>query len=605
VARTVEDIDNRLEYLKEIQLIKERKRMEELEYLFKHALAQEAAYESLLVQRRKELHKSVADSIEKVFNERLHEFYGILSYHYINAEDWDKAEEYMLKAGEEALKSSASSEALHYYQRAIELYIKKHGDDVDNKKLAEMEENIGYAFLNKGFFVDAVDYFDRTAIHRGEKIYSSLFFIIPKLALSFISILLHLYLPSITKKKIPTDEDDRMMRRTFKIATALIVVDIKRCLLENMEAVTQAFKYDISKSQGCFNILAGGGALFINSGISVSMARKFMDYLWKNVSGEPPDVLLYVYRITELFYNCYSGHWQGKIDESSVNEALRAGDFMIATSQLLYLGYEKIELGNFTGCETIIEKLHQIYEEYNFEHAGSDVFLLKSKSSMKKRELYDAQTYADQSVMQANKTRWPGRAVECLGIKARIEILSENLGGARETIEEAEKLVRQVGKESMLIDWYCAHVMGMFLYDLTMLEKAILMDNRNDVERFRKATLRIGKVALSYTKKKLATERTESFRLMGTYYWLINKQKKALTWWSRSIQEGERLGAKIELSRTYFEVGKRLLEANSKFKELDGMTAEDYLEKARVMFEEMDLQWDLDELEKVRAYRYH
>jgi hypothetical protein len=48
------------------------------------------------------------------------------------------------------------------------------------------------------------------------------------------------------------------------------------------------------------------------------------------------------------------------------------------------------------------------------------------------------------------------------------------------------------------------------------------------------------------------------------------------------------------------EVGKRLLEPKSKYKELDGIKAEDCLEKARVMFEEMDLQWDLDELEKLK-----
>jgi len=38
---------------------------------------------------------------------------------------------------------------------------------------------------------------------------------------------------------------------------------------------------------------------------------------------------------------------------------------------------------------------------------------------------------------------------------------------------------------------------------------------------------------------------------------------------------------------------------NSKYKDLKGITAEEYLKKARNMFEEMDLQWDLDELEKV------
>jgi len=57
------------------------------------------------------------------------------------------------------------------------------------------------------------------------------------------------------------------------------------------------------------------------------------------------------------------------------------------------------------------------------------------------------------------------------------------------------------------------------------------------------------------------------------------------------------------LSRTYFEVGKRLLEPRSKYKNLNGITAEEYLEKARTLFEEMDLQWDLDELDKVMAAR--
>jgi len=52
--------------------------------------------------------------------------------------------------------------------------------------------------------------------------------------------------------------------------------------------------------------------------------------------------------------------------------------------------------------------------------------------------------------------------------------------------------------------------------------------------------------------------------------------------------------------RSWLEIGKRLLEPKSKYKELDGIKAWDYLEKARGMFEEMDLQWDLDELEKLK-----
>jgi len=86
---------------------------------------------------------------------------------------------------------------------------------------------------------------------------------------------------------------------------------------------------------------------------------------------------------------------------------------------------------------------------------------------------------------------------------------------------------------------------------------------------------------------------------MGLYYWLIKNQKKALKWWNRSIKEGERLGARIELSRTYFEVGKRLLESGSDYKQLNGIKAEEYLERARILFEDMDLQWDLDEWNRI------
>ena len=56
---------------------------------------------------------------------------------------------------------------------------------------------------------------------------------------------------------------------------------------------------------------------------------------------------------------------------------------------------------------------------------------------------------------------------------------------------------------------------------------------------------------------------------------------------------------KPELSRTYFEIGKRLSEPNSPYRELNGVSAAEYLNKAKTMFEEMDLQWDLEQLENL------
>ena len=64
----------------------------------------------------------------------------------------------------------------------------------------------------------------------------------------------------------------------------------------------------------------------------------------------------------------------------------------------------------------------------------------------------------------------------------------------------------------------------------------------------------------------------------------------------------ERLGTRPDLLWTYMEVGKRLLEPKSKHKELNGISAHEYLEKARTMFEEMYLQWDLEELERIAIF---
>jgi hypothetical protein len=102
--------------------------------------------------------------------------------------------------------------------------------------------------------------------------------------------------------------------------------------------------------------------------------------------------------------------------------------------------------------------------------------------------------------------------------------------------------------------------------------------------------------------RKFKRDRVEILRLMGTRSWLLGEREKALKWWKDSIETGERLNFRPDLSRTYFEIGKRLSEPNSPYKELNGITAAGYLNKAKTMFEEMGLQWDLEQLERVMEH---
>jgi hypothetical protein len=144
------------------------------------------------------------------------------------------------------------------------------------------------------------------------------------------------------------------------------------------------------------------------------------------------------------------------------------------------------------------------------------------------------------------------------------------------------------------------YLIARLFFDIELLEESILSNKKSTISKYRQNAGKNGKNALKNTKK-YAPFRTEVLRLAGLYYWLINKQNKAVKLWRKAIEEGERLGALPDLARTYMEIGKRLLEEKSRHKKLNGVSAKEYLEKAREMFQEMDLQWDLDELDKLAS----
>ncbi|MDQ5852214.1 MAG: AAA family ATPase, partial [Chloroflexota bacterium] len=157
----------RLAELQRLEMIREKARAPELEYIFKHVLVQEAAYESILVHRRRELHYCVAQGIETLFAGRVEEFYGLLAYHYARAEDWEKAQEYLFKTGDQAGRIAADAEALGHYQQAIAAYARAFGDRWDPFQRAVLERKIGEALFRRGEHVQAVEYMQRALAYLG------------------------------------------------------------------------------------------------------------------------------------------------------------------------------------------------------------------------------------------------------------------------------------------------------------------------------------------------------------------------------------------------------------------------------------------------------
>src|SRR5204862_5189375 len=100
-------LDEHLAELQQVELIREKQLEPELEYMFKHALAQEATYESILLATRRELHARVASALETLFADRLDETCSLLAYHYSKGEQWGKAQQFLLQAGDQAGRLAA------------------------------------------------------------------------------------------------------------------------------------------------------------------------------------------------------------------------------------------------------------------------------------------------------------------------------------------------------------------------------------------------------------------------------------------------------------------------------------------------------------------
>jgi len=121
IAREERQLDTHLLTLQREEMIRERARTPELEYIFKHQLTQEAAYNGLLKRERRVFHRQVAEALELLFHDRVEEQVGLLAYHWERAEEPEKATEYLLRAGDQARLAYAHAEAIDYYQRALAL----------------------------------------------------------------------------------------------------------------------------------------------------------------------------------------------------------------------------------------------------------------------------------------------------------------------------------------------------------------------------------------------------------------------------------------------------------------------------------------------------
>jgi predicted ATPase/class 3 adenylate cyclase len=127
-------------------------------YTFKHALIQDAAYQSMLKKRRLQFHQTVAERLEQRFPEKAEKQPELIAHHLTEAGQPARAVAYWLKAGKRAQEAFANAEAFRHLTRGLEcLPAVPEGPD---RKGTELELQLRLAEVliqQKGYGADEVE----------------------------------------------------------------------------------------------------------------------------------------------------------------------------------------------------------------------------------------------------------------------------------------------------------------------------------------------------------------------------------------------------------------------------------------------------------------
>ena len=154
------DLERNLNNLVELEILFEKTPFPELEYLFKHALTQEVAYDSILKKRRQYIHGNIAATIESQFAGRLDEHVELIAHHYRLSENAEKAIDYLILAGEKSNKNKAAGTACEFFKEVLKIK-DKAGIELDPEMAVKVHHGLATSYHDMGDIKNSLEEYNK------------------------------------------------------------------------------------------------------------------------------------------------------------------------------------------------------------------------------------------------------------------------------------------------------------------------------------------------------------------------------------------------------------------------------------------------------------
>jgi class 3 adenylate cyclase/tetratricopeptide (TPR) repeat protein len=145
-----EELLSHLSVLRDSELLYERGIYPQTNYVFKHALTQEVAYDSLLQKRRREIHQKIGKALDQVYSDKPEELCEMLAYHSMQGEDWEPAYTYSREAGLKAYSHSAYEQSQRYFEDALKALKKLTREKARIEKEIDLRFNMRSPLISLG-----------------------------------------------------------------------------------------------------------------------------------------------------------------------------------------------------------------------------------------------------------------------------------------------------------------------------------------------------------------------------------------------------------------------------------------------------------------------
>jgi tetratricopeptide (TPR) repeat protein len=162
ISEAGEKVRTVVEDLRALELIYEKAAHPELAFMFKHALTHDVAYESVLEQRRRTLHRIVGSAIEELYADRLAEHYEALAHHFERGRDLERALQYHEHAADKAADTYANQSAIVHYRQALAI-AEELAEQVAPEQRLRLEDKLGSVCFSVSEFRSSGEAYCRAA----------------------------------------------------------------------------------------------------------------------------------------------------------------------------------------------------------------------------------------------------------------------------------------------------------------------------------------------------------------------------------------------------------------------------------------------------------